>query len=45
MESDSNPESSPSGPERTFACEECINLSFGSSEELNQHMRTVHGRA
>jgi len=32
----------PTGVERTFACEECVGLSFNTSEELRKHEREVH---
>ena len=37
---DHDPE--PTGVERTFACEECVGLSFKTSEELRKHKREVH---
>ena len=32
----------PTGVERSFACEECVGLSFKTSEELSRHEREVH---
>ena len=32
----------PTGAKRTFACEECVGLSFETSEELKKHEREVH---
>jgi len=42
MSSTPDQDPKPTGTERTFACEECVGISFKTSAELRKHDREVH---